>query len=1045
MASQKIFKKQDEPPRSDSYRYAVQPHLSFDGLAADGKPIRKKKRKRVRKEDIENLKQELDILEHKCTLQELAEKLGVNFDTGISAERAKYTIERDGPNELSSRRTVPEWVHFTKHLFGGFSLMLWSAAVLCFVVYSVQAATLEEPPADNLYLAFILTTLVIIIGAFSYYQEAESARIMEAFKNLAPQFAVVIRKGEKLSIHAEELVVGDIVEVKTGDRVPADMRIIASRGFKVDNSALTGESEPQIRTADYTNENPLETRNLAFFSTTVVEGTARGVVISTGDRTLMGRIALMAARQELGEQTLLAKEISHMVHIITCIGVFISLLFFFISLIVGFLWIDALIYLIGLIVACVPEGLLPCLTICLTLAAKRLETKNCIVKNLEAIETLGSMSTICTDKTGALTQNRMTVAHMWFDNRIVEADLSENQAYAQYNRESSTWMAMARAAMLCSKAEFRSGQDSVNPINRVCSGDQTEGALLKFVELAAGNSGDIRRRNRRVCEIPFNSAIKYQLSIHEMDDPRDQRYLLLMIGAPERIFDRCSTVLCNGEEQRISGSHWRHLFHNAYMELGGRGERLVGVADLRLPAEHFPPGYPFDVDDENFPQTGLRFLGLFSMMDPPRAAVPEAVMKCRSAGIKVIMITGDHPITAKAVAKGVGLISDGSETVEDIAARLGIPITEVNPRDARACVVHGSDLRDMTPLQLDDILFHYPEVVFARTTPQQKLLIVESCQRQGAVVGITCDGVNDTPVLKKADLGIALGQSGSDASKQAADVILLDDNFASIVSGIEEGRLIFDNLKKCIAYILTSNVPQMAAFLCFIIINIPLPLGTLTVLVIDLGTDVFPAISLIFEEPEGDIMKRMPRDHVNDPLVSRRMLSVVFGQTGLIQIVGAFYTYFVIMAESGFWPQRLLGLRDIWGVRGLNDIEDAYGQEWSFAQRRVLEYTCQTAFFFAIVMMQWTNLIVCKSRLNSIIQQRMMNPILTWALIFETLLCMFFIYCPGMDKGLRMYPIRWSWWFAPLPFCFLLFVYDELRKLYMRYKPDSFVMQETYY
>jgi sodium/potassium-transporting ATPase subunit alpha len=348
-------------------------------------------------------------------------------------------------------------------------------------------------------------------------------------------------------------------------------------------------------------------------------------------------------------------------------------------------------------------------------------------------------------------------------------------------------------------------------------------------------------------------------------------------------------------------------------------------------------------------------------------------------------------------------------------------------------------------MQVDDILYNYPEIVFARTTPHQKMLVVEGCQRQGITVGITGDGINDTPALKKADIGIAMGQTGSDASKQAADVVLLDDNFASIVSGIEEGRVVFDNLKKCIAYTLSSNVPQMAAFILFIIVDIPLPLGTLTILVIDLGTDVFPAVSLLFEEPEGDIMKRMPRDPKHDPLVGRKMLSVVFGQTGFIMIVGAFYTYFVIMAESGFWPQRLLGLRDEWSVRGLNDIEDAYGQEWAFAQRMVLEYTCQSAFFFAIVMMQWSNLIICKTRLSSIVQQRMMNPVLTWALMFETLLCAFFLYCPGMDKGLRMYPIRWTWWFAPLPFTVLIFAYDEIRKMYIRSHPDSFLRHETYY
>lgn len=991
----------------------------------------------------------MDLLEHKCSLQELAERLGVNFDTGISMERAKYTLERDGPNELSPPTTTPEWVRLCRHMFNWINLMLWTASCLCFIVFSIHASTLEEPPGDDLYLGFLLAGIVIINSCFSYFQEVKSSRIMESFKKLAPQFAVVIRKNEKMNIHAEELVVGDIVEVKTGDVIPADMRIIAARGFKVDNTALTGESEPKVRTADYTSENPLETRNLVFYSTSVVEGVARCVVIGTGDRTVMGRIAKIAARMEVGEETLIAHEIRYLITVVAVIGVSVSLLFFFLWMMVESqflhaLWVDALIYLIGLIIACVPEGILPVITLCLVVAAKVMADKNCLVKNLEAVETLGSTSVICSDKTGTLTQNKMSVSHMWFDNQVYDADLSDNQQYAMYNRDNVTWMCLARAIMLCNRAEFR-GQDHGNPLRRNCVGDSTEVALLRFVELAVGNSTEFRQRNRKVCEIPFNSVIKYQVSIHEMDDPRDQRYLLVMTGAPERVFDRCSTIMINGEEQRISSGQWRQAFHHAFVHLGTMGERVVGVCDLRLPIDQYPHGYPFDIDEENFPQTGLRFLGMVSMIDPPKAAVPDAINRCHMAGIKVIMITGDHPITAKAIAKGVGIISEGSETMDDIASRLAIPIQEVLPRDARACVVHGADLRDMTPAQLDNVLSMHPELVFARTTPHQKLIIVEACQRQGTIVAVTGDGVHDTPALKKADIGIAMGISGLPVSKEAADVILLDDNFASIVSGIEEGRLTFDNLKKTVAYTMTSNFPEMAAFMMCIIAHIPLPLGALTIIFIELGTDILPSISLCFENPEGDIMRKMPRDTKRDRLCNRGLFATAFGQNGLIETFGAFFTYFAIMAEAGFWPQRLLGLRSIWGTRGVNDLEDAFGQEWSFGQRITLQYTCQTAFFFSIVMMQWANLIACKTRTQNVLRQGFGNAYMIWALILETFLAFFFIYCPGMDKGLRMYPIRWHWWFAPIPFLILFSVYDELRKLFIRLMPGGFLEKETCY
>jgi sodium/potassium-transporting ATPase subunit alpha len=612
-----------------------------------------------------------------------------------------------------------------------------------------------------------------------------------------------------------------------------------------------------------------------------------------------------------------------------------------------------------------------------------------------------------------------------------------------YNRGMPTWMALIRAVMLCNKAEFKAGQENVrSPLQLRCSGDATEAALLRFAELSHGNSADFRRRNKRVCEIPFTSTIKYQVSINEMDDPRNPGYLLTMIGAPERIFDRCSSILVNGQEQRLS-SAWRQAFHHAYLKIGGMGERLIGICDRKLSIEEFPMEYPFDADLENFPQTDLRFLGMISLIDPPRVGVPEAVARCRSAGVKVIMVTGDHPITAKAVAKGVGIIADGNETVEDLAARLSIPVSEVHPRDARAIVVHGADLADMSFIQLDDVVNNYSDIVFARTTPHQKLLIVEACQRQGSIVAVTGDGVNDTPSLKKADIGIAMG-SGSDVSKQAADVILLDDNFASIVSGIEEGRLIYDNIKKAVAYTLVSNLAEMTAMMMYIIAQIPLPMGALTILFVDLGTDMLPAISLAYEDVESDIMKRLPRDFKHDRMFNHRLLGMSFGQLGVIEVCSAFYTYFVIMAESGFWPQRLLTQRDQWNSR-VNDIEDAFGQEWSFVQRKFLEYTCQSGFFAAIVMTQWMALIACKTRRNSMFTQQLSNATLNWALLIETALAIFFLYCPGMDKGLRMYPLRWSWWFAPWPFFILLIVYDELRKLCVREMPGSFIDRETYY
>ena len=590
-------------------------------------------------EKTEDLKKELELDVHKVELNDLYKRFGTDYANGLTTKQAEAGIEQYGLNQLTPPPTTPEWVKFCQNLFSGFACLLWLGAILCFIAYSIQATAYEEPPDDNLYLGIVLTAVVTVTGIFSYYQESKSAKIMESFKNLVPQYALVRRNGEKVTIPAVELTLGDVVEVKFGDRLPADLRVVEARQFKVDNSSLTGESEPQTRTPEFTHDNPLETKNLAFFSTNAVEGTCVGIVVNIGDNTVMGRIAGLASGLA-SDQTPIAKEIAHFIHIITGVAVFLGVTFFIIAFILGYNWLDAVIFLIGIIVANVPEGLLATVTVCLTLTAKRMASKNCLVKNLEAVETLGSTSTICSDKTGTLTQNRMTVAHMWIDNKIVEADTSEDQSGSgsQAWKTSSGWKTLERVAALCNRAEFKGGQDGVSILKREVNGDASEAAILKCTELSLGDVMAYRARNKKVCEIPFNSTNKFQVSIHETEDKNDNRHLLVMKGAPERIVDRCSTIVIDGRELPLT-EEWKNAFEAAYMELGGLGERVLGFCDYMLPADKYPNGYPFDAEDVNFPLEGLRFVGLMSMIDPPRAAVPDAVAKCRSAGIKVIMVS----------------------------------------------------------------------------------------------------------------------------------------------------------------------------------------------------------------------------------------------------------------------------------------------------------------------------------------------------------------------------------------------------------------------
>ncbi|XP_075764358.1 potassium-transporting ATPase alpha chain 1 [Pelodiscus sinensis] len=1043
------------PPRSagvelcsspqDQYElYAVEMEKQDDG-AMDVKIKKKKTTKAAKKkEKLENMKKEMDVDDHQLSVEDLELKYQTSVSKGLNSTWAGEILLRDGPNELKPPKGTPEYVKFARQLAGGLQCLMWVAAAICLIAFGIQCGQGDLTSADNLYLAIALIAVVVVTGCFGYYQEFKSTNIIASFKNLVPQQATVIRDGDKFQINANQLVVGDLVEIKGGDRVPADIRIITSQGCKVDNSSLTGESEPQTRAPECTHESPLETRNIAFFSTMCLEGTATGIIVNTGDRTIIGRIASLASGVE-NEKTPIAIEIEHFVDIIAGLAIFFGGTFFVVAMVIGYPFLKAMVFFMAIVVAYVPEGLLATVTVCLSLTAKRLARKNCVVKNLEAVETLGSTSVICSDKTGTLTQNRMTVSHLWFDNQIHTADTTEDQSGQSFDQSSETWRALCKIVSLCNRAFFKSGQDNVPVPKRIVIGDASETALLKFSEITLGNVMEYRERYKKACEIPFNSTNKFQLSIHELEDPRDPRYLLVMKGAPERILERCATIMIKGQELPLD-EQWKEAFQTAYMDLGGLGERVLGFCHLYLDPVQFPRGFSFDSEEMNFPTSGLCFAGLISMIDPPRATVPDAVMKCRTAGIRVIMVTGDHPITAKAIAASVGIISEGSETVEDIASRMRIPVEQVNKWEARACVVNGGQLKDMESEDLVEILKMHPEMVFARTSPQQKLIIVESCQKLGAIVAVTGDGVNDSPALKKADIGVAMGIAGSDAAKNAADMILLDDNFASIVTGVEQGRLIFDNLKKSIAYTLTKNIPELTPYLIYITVSVPLPLGCITILFIELCTDIFPSVSLAYEKAESDIMHLKPRNPRRDRLVNEALAVYSYFQIGAIQSFAGFTDYFTAMAQEGWFPLLCVGLRAQWENDHLQDVQDSYGQEWTFGQRLYQEYTCYTVFFISIEMCQISDVLIRKTRRLSVFQQGFFrNKILVIAIVFQLCLGCFLCYCPGMPNIFNFMPIRFQWWLVPLPFGILIFVYDEIRKLGVRRHPGSWWDKELYY
>ncbi|KAJ8907783.1 hypothetical protein NDN08_007887 [Rhodosorus marinus] len=874
-------------------------------------------------EKDDDLKKEIEMWEHKVTCEELAEKLGTSLEKGLTSEDHKQRLLKDGPNMLTPPKTTAWYVKLLQQFLNFFALLLQVASILCFIAYGLNPADTE-----NLVLGIVLYTVVIITAVFSFLQEFKSEKTMEKFKNFLPPQTVVHRDGKIFSCEAADLVVGDVIDVKLGDKIPADIRLIVNNKLKVDNSSLTGESEPLARSTECTDENPLETRNIAFFGTNAVEGTATGIVVNTGDRTLFGRIAGLAASSKT-EQTTMQIEIHHFVLIISAFAIFLGVLFFIINAVKGTDWIENIVFCIGIIVANVPEGLLATVTVALTLTSKRMAKKNVLVKKLESVETLGSTTTICSDKTGTLTQNRMTIVHLVYDHTLFTAPTATQES--SYNEEDPGFKTLFFGAVNCAKAIFDEADLEENPDlpidERKVNGDASEAGILKFSEKITPVVAS-RALNPVIGGIPFNSTNKFMITIHkDSESPGD--YRLLMKGAPERILERCDKIYLQGEEKPMSEDDSTQTT-NLLQKMMNGGERVLGFAQLTLTQKEYPEmfeeGFVFDGDELNFPLDGLTFVGLMALLDPPRESVPGAVETCQTAGIQVIMVTGDHPATAKAIAQQVNIISD--RTAEDVAEERGIPLEEVDRSEVNAIVIPGSQIKDFDEPDWDRALANN-QIVFARTSPQQKLIIVENCQRLGKIVAVTGDGVNDSPALKKAHIGIAMGIAGSDVSKEAADMILLDDNFSSIVKGVEEGRLIFDNLKKSIAYTLTSNIPEITPFLMHVILGIPQPLTTILILLIDLGTDMLPAISFAYEKAESDIMLRYPRDMKLDRLVNRRLISFSYAQIGVIQASCGFFVYCVVLNDYAVAPRVLPGLsqRNQWGSK----FEDL--QRWWYTRR----------------------------------------------------------------------------------------------------------------
>jgi Ca2+-transporting ATPase len=897
-------------------------------------------------------------------IEDIYKELGTD-SPGLSEDEAAIRLERFGPNVLKEVRGKPLPLRFIENFTSFFALLLWAGGILSFVAHMPE-------------LGWAIFAVIIINAVFSFWQEYKAERALEALKKLLPRNTRVLRGGTKREVPANDLVPGDIILLEEGDAVSADARLIEASDMRVDNSTLTGESKPIHKTAGAVVDGKeflwTEIPNLVFAGTTISSGIGKAAVIATGMHTEIGRIASLT--QELkDEKSPLQREIEKVTKIVTVLSVSMGVLFFFIGTSLGKLSLAAgFLFAVGIIVANVPEGLLPTVTLSLAMAVQRMVKRNVLVKKLSSVETLGCTTVICTDKTGTLTTNEMTATKVWANGKVIEIGGAHYEPAGNFyyrgvslSREEMRENGLYRlfdASILCNNSSLLPPQRSGERWSIL--GDPTEAALLV---MAAKGGIDIASRTSafpRIGHLPFDAVRKRMTCINLVEG----RPVAHVKGAPAETLELCTHVFQNGRSEPLTDELRRNIL-SENDALAKDGLRVLGVAERPLESES-----EFSVENT---ERDLIFLGLVGIMDPPRPEVPKAMELCRRAGIKTIMITGDYGLTALAIARKIGL------------AR-----TE-NPR-----VVTGRELSEIDEEGLNRIL--KDEVIFARVSPEHKMRIVSSLKQAGEVVAVTGDGVNDAPALKKADIGVAMGMRGSDVAKEAAAMILTDDNFASIVSAIEEGRAVYANIKKFVTYIFASNIPEIVPFIAFVVFRIPLPLTVMQILAVDLGTDLVPALGLGTEPPEPGTMDQPPRPR-NKRLLDLPLLLRAYCFLGPIEAVASMAGFFFIYFESGWRP----------------------GME--MADSGMVYATATTMSLAGIVASQIGNVFACRTERESVFSAGLFaNRLVLWGVATELAIITLLVYAPPLQRIFGLGPLTIKEWAFLLIFPPILLLMEEGRK-----------------
>jgi potassium/sodium efflux P-type ATPase len=856
-----------------------------------------------------------------------------------------------------------------------FALMLWAAAALAFI---------GGMPA----LGWAIIAVVIINGLFSFAQEYRAERATRALAALLPTQARVRRGGRTTRIAAEELVPGDVVLLREGDRISADARIVRTHMLAVDNSMLTGESVPVQRTQEALEtlpEDASDVENMVFAGTYVASGSATAVVVATGGSTRLGGISRLTGEVRR-RPTPLRHELNRAVRIIAAFAVGSGVAFFAVSLVRGTPASDGFLFAVGVIVALVPEGMLPTLSLSLAMSASRMARRGALVRHLESVETLGSTTVICTDKTGTLTENQMTARAVWTPAGSVRTSghgydpegtlMSDSHPLGEEEREALR--PLLRAAALCGDANVvqRDGRWR-------CNGDPTEGALVVLARKGGVAREEAERLAPRMREYPFESERMRMATAHALPTKGIE---ILAKGSPESLLSVCTTMR-EGSSALPLGDGDRSVILDAVDVLADDGLRVLAFA--RRIADEVPMT-PSDAERD------LEFIGLIGMEDPVRAEVPDAVARCRTAGIRVIMVTGDHPATASAVAAKAGLAEGG--------------------------VLLGHDL-PTEEAELAEMLADPRVAILARVAPEDKLRIAAALQFNGEVVAMTGDGVNDAPALRRADIGVAMGIVGTDVARGAADLVLLDDNFAHIVEAVEEGRAAFDNIGKFLTYHLTDNVAELAPFLVWALTagRVPLAIGVMQVLALDIGTDLLPALALGAERAAEGTMRRPPRPR-GARLLNGRILARSFGFLGPVEA----------LISMSMLP---IGAALFFGWTPGKSLPNG-GTELA---------TLSAMVFASIVMMQMANAFEGRATPESVFSiGPLRNGLLDGAVATELFALLAFVYVPVLADLLGQGPLTLEQW-VPVIFAPLLFVAaEETRKLFARrHRPRGYAGRGT--